>query len=351
MKPLTTVLLPPLSLFYSIATRVRLSLFEKGVIRVSRLNVPVISVGNITTGGTGKTPIVEWVCRTLAAAGQKVCILTRGYGRPIPASRVVVSDGTKIFADQTRAGDEPFMLAEKLLGLTAVICDPDRFAAGQWAIEELGTRVFVLDDGFQHLRLFRNLNIVTIDATNPWGGGKLLPYGRLREPLSGLRRADSVVITRADHVASVEPLRSTIEAISERPLIVTSSMRTTGLRFLSGEISTTVAGNIAKPLGAFCGIGNSAAFFSHLKREGYEPILERVFPDHHVYTREDVDSITAQARKEGVKMLFTTAKDAVKLHSFKFDIPTVVLEIEPIFDNEVALRTLVLNAAKVRLEP
>lgn len=347
MKSLTTVVLPPLSLFYSIATRVRLSLFEKRVLRVSRLNVPVISVGNITTGGTGKTPVVEWLCRTLADAGQKVCILTRGYGRPMSASRVVVSDGTKILADQTRAGDEPFMLAEKLLGMASVICDPDRFAAGKWAIKELGIGVFVLDDGFQHLRLFRNLNIVTIDATNPWGGGKLLPSGRLREPLSGLKRADIVVITRADQVESVEPLRSRIEAVSDSPLIVIASMRTTRLRSLSCGISSAVSSpNLAKSIGAFCGIGNSEAFFNQLERDGYEPILKRVFPDHHVYTREDVDLITVEAIRTGVEMLFTTAKDAVKLQCFKFEVPTSVLEIEPVFDNDEVLRTLVLNALR-----
>jgi tetraacyldisaccharide 4'-kinase len=164
--------------------------------RVSELASPVISVGNLTAGGTGKTPLVEFIAQALAHKGKKVCVLTRGYRRQKGRQRVLVSDGQRVLADAIEAGDEPRLLAESLLGTSAVISDADRFAAGQWAERNLGCEVFVLDDGFQHRRLVRNLDIVAIDATGPWGNGHFIPWGRLREPPRGLSRADCVVITR-----------------------------------------------------------------------------------------------------------------------------------------------------------
>ena len=184
-----SIVLPPLSLLYGAITRTRLSLYRRGTFHTTKLERPVISVGNITTGGTGKTPLVEWVSRKLAAKGKKVCILTRGYGRKDPHLQVIVSDGYGVLASPSEAGDEPYLLATSLTGQAAVISSADRIAAGQEAIKDFGTDCFVLDDGFQHLRLARDLNIVTIDATNPWGGGTLLPYGRLREKPEGTEQS------------------------------------------------------------------------------------------------------------------------------------------------------------------
>ena len=206
-----------IKLLYGAVTRTRLSLYRRGTFHTTKLDRPVISVGNITTGGTGKTPLVEWVAKTFAAKGKKVCILTRGYGRKDPHLQVIVSDGYGVLASPSEAGDEPYLLATKLTGQAAVISSADRIAAGQEAIKDFGTDCFVLDDGFQHLRLARDLNIVTIDATNPWGGGRLLPYGRLRETLEGLSRADCVVITRCDQVESVDALRDEILRADGRP--------------------------------------------------------------------------------------------------------------------------------------
>src|SRR5262244_514739 len=158
-----SLLLPPLSALYGAVTRTHLSLYQRGTFRTVKLDRPVISVGNITAGGTGKTPLVEWVAKTLASSGKKVCILTRGYRRKNPRTQVVASDGQTILATPTEAGDEPFLLANNLLGSAAVICNADRVSAGRYAIEMFGTECFVLDDGFQHFRLARDLNIVTID--------------------------------------------------------------------------------------------------------------------------------------------------------------------------------------------
>src|SRR2546423_13420251 len=177
-----TLALAPLGLLYGAAVRARLRLYRSGLLKTESVGAPVISVGNLTAGGTGKTPLVEWVARAVANEGLRACVLTRGYGRADASRRVVVSDGERVLAGVEESGDEPLLLAEKLNGVASVVCDRDRVDAARWARESLGAQAFVLDDGFQHLRIARDLDIVTLDATEPWGGGHLLPRGRLREP-------------------------------------------------------------------------------------------------------------------------------------------------------------------------
>lgn len=334
-----SLILPPLSVLYGAVTRTRLSLYRRGTFHSTKLERPVISVGNITTGGTGKTPLVEWVTRTLAGEGKRVCILTRGYGRDNPRQRVVVSDGHTILATPAAAGDEPFLLASNLLGSAVVISSADRATAGQEAIKQFGIDCFVLDDGFQHLRVERDLNILTIDATNPWGGGQLLPYGRLREPLSGLSRADCVVITRCDQ-ANIETLREEIRRFNDRAPVFESRMRVVHVV----PLRSFETGRPPKsPLAAFCAVGNPRAFFSQL---GDDVVFEKAFPDHHRYSQKEIDLLTEEARRAGANSLITTAKDAVKLRSISFTLPCYVLEIEPQIDNEPDLVQLILNSVK-----
>ena len=328
-----SLILPPLSTLYGAVTRTRLALYQRGTFRTTRLERPVISVGNITAGGTGKTPLVEWVAKTVAATGKRVCILTRGYGRENPQQQVVVSDGNTILATPAEAGDEPYLLANNLLGSVAVISNADRASAGRYAIENFNTDCFVLDDGFQHLRLARDLNIVTIDATNPWGGGKLLPHGRLREPLSGLIRADCVVLTRCDQVGSVETIRTQITDFFRGPTFE-SSMRAVNALVTTG------------PVAAFCAVGNPRSFFTQLRKHGYELALEKAFTDHHAYTQKDVDELVAAATRAGAKGLVTTAKDAVKLRSLSFSLPWHVLQIEIEIKNEAELADLIRAALR-----
>jgi tetraacyldisaccharide 4'-kinase len=336
-----SLLLPPLGVLYGAVTRARLSLYRRGTFQSARLGRPVISVGNITTGGTGKSPLVEWVVKTLAAQDKKVCILTRGYGRDHPERLVVVSDGERVLASPADAGDEPFLLATNLLGTAAVISSADRWAAGKKAIELFGVDCFVLDDGFQHLRLARDLNIVTIDATNPWGGGHLLPYGRLREPRKGLSRADCVVITRCDQMESLDELRAElVSLIGQRPLFE-SRMQTKRVVPLKNPPETI---SPVQPVAAFCAVGNPQSFFNHLKRDGYDVVLQKDFWDHHVYSQKEIDSLIDGAKAAGANSLITTAKDAVKLQSKSFSMPCYVLEIEPRIENAEALARLVLNA-------
>ena len=339
-----SIVLPPLSLLYGAVTRTRLSLYRRGTFQTTKLDRPVISIGNITTGGTGKTPLVEHVARLIAAQGKKVCILTRGYGRKDPHLQVIVSDGYGVLASPSEAGDEPYLLATKLKGLAAVISSADRIAAGQEAIKDFGTDCFVLDDGFQHLRLARDLNVVTIDATNPWGGGRLLPHGRLRESVEGMSRADCVVITRCDQVRNVESLRDEISRLTGNKPIYESQMRMVRVSPLkNGGESLAVPARVA----AFCAVGNPASFFENLRRAGYELAVERSFPDHHVYSQDEIESVIKTAKETGADALITTAKDAVKLRTLAFSIPCYVSEIEIAIDDPEGFTRLVFDAADI----
>ena len=336
-----SLVLPPLSALYGVIIRSRTALYERGTFRRSKLPRPVISIGNITTGGTGKTPLVEWVSRVLAGDGKRVCILTRGYGRRNPGQRVLVSDGTKVFTDASEAGDEPFLLATTLLGVAAVISDADRFAAAKGAIKHLSTDCFVLDDGFQHLQLARDLNILTVDATDPWGGRQMLPYGRLREPLSGLKRADCVVLTRCEQVEDPTPIVTEVAQLTGgRPVF----KATTHTRRIAPFDEQTQNSELQTPVAAFCAVGNPDAFFTHLKRAGNAPVFRKAFRDHHVYTHDDVSNLVTSAKQSGARSLITTAKDAVKLRGFKFEIPCYCLEIDLLIENEAELIRMILSA-------
>lgn len=332
-----SLILPPLSVLYGAVTRTRLSLYRRGTFLSTKLDRPVISVGNITTGGTGKTPLVEWAARTVAAHGSSVCILTRGYGRDDPHRLVVVSDRKTVMATPSEAGDEPFLLATNLLGVAAVISSGDRVMAAKEAVRRFGTDCFVLDDAFQHLRVARDLNIVTIDASNPWGGGQLLPYGRLREPISGLSRADCIVITRTDQARNIDALREEITGLTNAP-IFESHMQATRVVPLHDSPET-----VTPPVAAFCAVGNPHAFFRQIKDE---LVLKKAFPDHHRYSQRDIDDLMRAAKTAGANSVITTAKDAVKLRSLSFSLPCYVVEIEPRIEREHELIELVKSVLR-----
>jgi tetraacyldisaccharide 4'-kinase len=354
MTTTSGIILAPLSALYSAAMRARRALYKAGALRVHEINAPVISVGNITTGGTGKTPLVDWVARAVAKEGRRVCILTRGFGRADENKRVLVSDGEHIFADSREGGDEPRLLAENLRGVAAVLSDADRVAAARWAIENLKSEVFILDDGFQHLRIARNLDLVVVDATNPLSGGKLLPRGRLREPLRELARADCIILTRCEQSLDIDSLRKQAERLSGASPVLLSRTRTRMLRPLDAPITENSVSDssshpsslIPHPFAAFCAIGNPASFYEHLRRDGYTLKLTRSFADHHVYTQRDIDVIISEAKRAGAQRLLTTAKDAVKLRSLSFDLPCYVLEIELEFDDEEKLHSMIREAIR-----
>ncbi len=343
MNRAAALALTPLGAAYGVAVRARNLLYRHGILPSHKIGAPVIAVGNLTTGGTGKTPLVEWIAKELAQSGRRVCVLTRGYGRR-SSGRVIVSNGGQILAGVDESGDEASLLAQHLNGKSAVICDADRVAAAQWAIENFGSDVFILDDAFQHQRIARNLNIVTIDATNPWGNGHFLPAGTLREPRGSLARADCVVITRSDQSDRVVELQSKIRKIRSDIPIFLSRMTPTAFRSLSEDERTEI--NPALPIAAFCGIANPGSFFTLPRTAGFELTDTQAFRDHHDYTQADIDRVVRDARGHGAQALITTAKDAVKVRSLNFGLPCYVAEIAIDIDRKDEFRELILNAIK-----
>lgn len=340
--------LAPLSILYGAVTRARLALYRAGVLVTQQISVPVISVGNITTGGTGKTPLVSWLARQLANSGHGVCILTRGYGRSDPSRQVIVSDGQRLLADVSASGDEPRLLAESLLHTAAVISNADRVSAANWAIEHLNSNVMVLDDAFQHLAIARDLNLVTIDSTNPWGGRFLLPRGRLREPLTGLSRADAIIVTRANLNSKIDSLREELVQLGQGLPVILSQMSTTRIVSL-GSSNDDMDQEVVSPLPiqpvlAFCALGNPDSFFQHVAGDGHEVAKTVSFRDHYPYTQSDVDELCRIARACGAQSMVTTAKDAVKLRELRFDVPCFVVEIDMKFDDEKKVIELVNQA-------
>jgi tetraacyldisaccharide 4'-kinase len=342
MNRAAVIALTPLSGLYGVAMKTRRALYQRGLFHVHKIGVPVISVGNLTTGGTGKTPLVEWIARALAKQQKRVCILTRGYGRQHPGSRVLVSNGSEILSDAREAGDEPLLLAEKLKGEAAVICDADRIASARGAIKNLGAELFILDDGFQHLRMARDYNIVAIDAINPWGNRRLLPAGNLRESPDQLVRADCIVITRADDVAQTEALKSEVDRLSKGRPVFLSRMKIAGLRKLTSSASANELKS--EPVAAFCGVGNPESFFAQLRRDGYTLRHTRVFPDHHYYTQEEIDALVSESSQRGARALLTTAKDEVKLRSLRCEMACYVFDVAIEIEGESKFLALIDDA-------
>lgn len=321
------------------AIRLRNASYNRRIFDVIDVGAFTVSVGNITTGGTGKTPLVAYIAEMLASDGEKVCILTRGYGRRDPKKRVLVSDGSTVLVNADTGGDEPVELATKLLGKAIVIADADRVSAGEWARRKFGVTAFVLDDGFQHRKARRDLDIVCVDATQPLFDGKLLPAGRLREPVDSLDRADAIVITRSEQVADIDELRSRIASVTTKPKVFVSHTKIKSLRSLGGPSEAPENGRVV----AFCALGNPDAFFAQIKALDLELVGQMAFRDHHRYVQSDVGEIEKLARAANADLLLTTAKDAVKLSDLKFEIPCFVAEIETVIDEDAEFRDLILS--------
>lgn len=281
---------------YGLAARARNGAFDRGWKRVHRAAVPVVSVGNLTLGGTGKTPCVEWVARFFRTRDVRVTILSRGYGSA--AGR----------------NDEAMVLEENLPDVPH-LQGADRVALAATAVEELEAELLVLDDGFQHRRLHRDLDVVLIDATRPPTRDYLFPRGTLREPASGLRRAGAILLTRCDQVpaSEVEAIRAWLDRRFPAVPVATTEHRPTEL--VGSDGATAAVESLAgKAVGAFCGIGNPAAFRRTLEALGASVADFRAFPDHHAYTRDDVNDLTRWAESLPANaVIATTQKDWVKL--------------------------------------
>jgi tetraacyldisaccharide 4'-kinase len=281
---------------YAAAMRLRNRRYDLGWAVVHRVEVPVISVGNLTLGGTGKTPFVEWVARWYRARDVRVSLVSRGYGAAAGARN-----------------DEALELEQRLPDVPHVQ-NADRVSACRVAIDELQTQLIVADDAFQHRRLARDLDIVLLDALAPWGYGHVFPRGLLREPVAGLRRAQVVVLSRADAVSAEErqSLRDQAARLAPDALWCEVAHRPRTWRSSDGTESplSVLAG---QPVAAFCGIGNPDGFRHTLEQAGCRIAAWREFPDHHAYTRADVNDLVAWATASDATAAVATHKDLVKI--------------------------------------
>ena len=284
------------SLFYRAAVGFRSAAYDAGLRRARRAAVPVISVGNITAGGTGKTPFVAHLANWFQGEGVRPALLSRGYGA-LPGKQ----------------NDEKLVL-DRLCPGVPHLQDPDRVASSRLAVRERGAQLLILDDGFQHRRLARDLDIVLIDALNPWGYGRLLPRGLLREPLASLRRADLIVLTRADQCSPDERQQtlSRLAAIrggEERVEVAYPPCALVDTVGNSAEVSWLAGHRVL----AFCGLGNPEGFRQTLEGAGIQIADFIAFPDHHHYGAKDLTRVAEQARRTGAEALITTEKDLVKI--------------------------------------
>ncbi|HQR39502.1 MAG TPA: tetraacyldisaccharide 4'-kinase [Blastocatellia bacterium] len=338
--------LRPLALVHEFASHVRSTAYETGYLKSTRLPRPVISVGNITMGGTGKTPIVAMLAEFLRDQNFRVAILTRGYGRSSD-ERVVLRSGDGSLASDAadRAGDEPALLSRDVPRVS-VIVDSDRVSAGMWAVENEDPDVFLLDDGFQHLAIGRDLNLLVLDATDPFGGGYLAPGGRLREPLQAIRRADAVIVTRCDRSFDSDAISRVVDAArsAETPIYY-SYHDITGLRPLTpGHGTRTVASLRGKKVGVLTAIGNPGVFAEDLENVGLVVASRSLHADHHSFRQQDFDTAARDALASGAEVLLTTEKDAVKLERLQLGaISTHAVRIGFRSEHEALIKSLCLK--------
>ncbi|HVQ55851.1 MAG TPA: tetraacyldisaccharide 4'-kinase [Pyrinomonadaceae bacterium] len=337
------VILAPVGWLYGRATDLRNALYDRGVFRSYDLGARTISVGNLTTGGTGKTPLVAHIADILAANGDNVCILTRGYGRRDENERVLVADGTRVLVDAETGGDEPVELARKLVGKAIIVADADRVVAAKWAKAKFDVTTFILDDGFQHRRAKRDLDIVCVDATKPFRNAKILPEGNLRESLNGLKRADNVVVTGIDQAEDIRALQKEIREINPAANIFSARTQIVRASRLEDFLGRSVGSpdDIPRSAFAFCGIGNPESFFASLVGAQIVPVGRRSLRDHYPYNQTDVENIEGEAEAAGAESLITTGKDAVKLKNLTFRIPCFVVETEILIDEADEFRRLI----------
>ena len=318
-------ILKGLSCIFAAIVALRYFLYRVGLKRRHPLGIQVISIGNVTAGGTGKTPVTEIFARTLAAEGRKVPILSRGYRRKeapwwqrlftdVISPPLVVSDGKHVLLDSATGGDEPYMLASNLPGV-AVVVDRDRVKAGRYAIKRLGCDTIILDDGFQYQKLKHSIEVVLVDSTNPFGNGNMLPRGILREPVRHLKRADIIFLTkcRGDVSAVVQEIRKynkTAEIVecthAPKSLKDVWSREEFPLTWLEGKTTCTLSG-IASPKG----------FENSLRHLGAKVVWCERYADHHSYDSSEILYALNRTADMGADALVTTEKDAVRFPRFE----------------------------------
>jgi len=330
------------SYLFSGIVQLRLWLYRNRILRDQPLGCLVVVVGNLTVGGTGKTPVVEMFAKALRDRGRKVAILSRGYKSKAPPlwqkwwfwlnhteepPPRIVSDGTNVLLDSELAGDEPFMLARNLPGVV-VLVDKNRVKAGAYAIKRFGCDTLVLDDGFQYLPLKGRLNLLLVDKTNPFGNGHLLPRGILREPVKHLSRASYVFLTKSKGVRD-EELEAMIRQFNPTAEIIECAHKPQYLQRIDTGERLPLAALAGRKIGALSGIAAPESFEAFLRETGAKLVYTRRFLDHYRFTHDDLAAVFDEAEEAGVELMITTEKDAVRIEaSEKFPMPCYYLRLE-----------------------
>ena len=333
-----------LSRLYLNVVQLRLKLYDERIIRQRMLGCLVVSVGNLTVGGTGKTPVVEVFAKTLAAKGRKVAILSRGYrskAKPL-LQRVrdlfvkrdqrvpprVVSDGKRLLMDSAMSGDEPYMLANNLPDVMVVV-DKDRVKAGRYAIREFGADTLLLDDGFQYLRLRPRLNILLVDSTNPFHNHYPLPRGLLREPVRNVRRADYVFLTKSSGGRHLRHLKGFITRHNPRAEIIECTHRPQYLEDVYTKERVALSHLKGRRLAAISGIAVPESFETFLSTLGGELVYAERFMDHHRFRQQEIIDFVNTSLSHDAEMIVTTEKDSVRLPRLpRRDLPVYFLRVE-----------------------
>jgi tetraacyldisaccharide 4'-kinase len=311
------------SLPYSIAVFVVLRLRS---MRPVRVDVPVISVGNMVVGGTGKTPIVIYVARRLVKAGHSVAVVSRGYGRS-GGGVVLVSRGERPIVAWREAGDEAYLTALLTRGAAVVVAK--RRADGiRYAVDRLGAGAIILDDAFQHLQVARDLDVVAVDALHPIGNGMMFPAGTLREHPLGITRAGLIIATRCDSAGGADRVRGTLGALARAVPVVETRMRPAEFWDVATGKALEPGAFMASPLLAVSGIGDPGGFFSMLEGLGFALADRVAFPDHHAYDTQDLAELEERLEAVGARAVLTTEKDAVRLGGWRPAVPVIAVGID-----------------------
>jgi tetraacyldisaccharide 4'-kinase len=303
-----------ISLPYRLIITFRNWLYDKKIFAVVKLPCPVISVGNITAGGTGKTPCVIMMARMLQSHGFKPAILSRGYGGSSTKSVNIVADGKNILLDSKTAGDEPFLMAQSLRSIP-IIVGPQRIKTGKTAINRFGANVLICDDAMQHRQIFRDINLVLLDSQDPLGNGHILPRGKLREPIAGLKRASAFLLTRTNETPKTDNINKKLSQIGNIP-IFTSIHKLKDM--IKGDYSDKwpIADLKGKKVCAFCGIAKPDSFKKSLLAAQSHILSFDTFPDHHNYSRAELEIIKNKFYKNKADLIITTQKDGMRLQKF-----------------------------------
>ena len=333
------------SRFYRRAVQFRLWMYDNRVIRNRAIGCLVVSIGNVTCGGTGKTPVVEVFARTLSQKGRRVAVLSRGYrsrdrglwtklrkkfsSKKMEVPPRVVSDGKNLLLDSVTAGDEPFMLASNLKNVV-VLVDKDRVKSGLYAIEEFGTDTLILDDGFQYLNLKAHINILLVDSTSPFDNHHVLPRGLLREPIKNIRRADYIFLTKSDGSPRLRHLKAFLRRQNHLAEIIECCHKPQYLEdvFQRGE-RLPLEYLKGKKVASISAIANPDSFNAFLSELGGNIVEEVHFADHHRYRQQELIDFINKAKTAGAEVIMTTEKDAVRMPRLdRRDLPILFLRVQ-----------------------